>query len=68
MNDVQAKPELDAAPTGDAVLPADMQRQVAEFVVTNPDYYAREFQKIGARAGFVWTFNLWAGDARGRSK
>ena len=35
--------------------------QVARFVRTNPDYYVRQFEKIGSEAGFVWTFNLWAG-------
>jgi len=31
-----------------------------EFVETNPDYYARQFAKIGATARFSWTFNLAA--------
>ena len=32
---------------------------IAKFVATNPDFYAAQFQKIGAKAGFAWTFN-WA--------
>ena len=35
--------------------------RVAEFVRTNPDYYAKNFKEIGAQAGFVRTFNIWAG-------
>lgn len=31
-----------------------------EFVETSPDYYARQFAKIGATARFSWTFNLAA--------
>ncbi len=30
---------------------------LAEFVATNPGYYEKQFQNIGARAGFAWTFN-----------
>ena len=35
--------------------------QVARFVSTNPDYYERQFDKIGSESKFTWTFNLWAG-------
>lgn len=35
--------------------------QVKAFVKTNPDYYVAAFDKIGSDAGFVKTFNLWAG-------
>lgn len=34
---------------------------IPEFVKTNPEYYQKQFQKIGNNAGFSWTFNLWAG-------
>lgn len=30
---------------------------LATFVATNPGYYGTQFQKIGAKAGFAWTFN-----------
>ena len=31
--------------------------QLSEFVETNPDYYQRNFDKIGSSANFTWTFN-----------
>ena len=40
---------------------AEKHRQLAKFVRTNPAYYAAQFENIGARPGFVWTFNPWAG-------
>lgn len=33
---------------------------LAQFVETNPDYYRRQFAKIGASARFSWTFNMMA--------
>ena len=30
---------------------------VPEYTTTNPDYYVEQFQKIGARSRFTWTFN-----------
>lgn len=33
---------------------------VGTFVKTNPDYYRRQFKKIGSTARFSWTFNLAA--------
>jgi glycine betaine/proline transport system permease protein len=50
-----------AAQPAETGIATDRQRQVAEFTVTHPDYYVRAFQRIGADAAFVWTFNLWAG-------
>jgi glycine betaine/proline transport system permease protein len=51
---------------------AERMERVEEFVRTNPEYYAKNFREIGAEAGFVKTFNFWAGilgpiwfDARG---
>jgi glycine betaine/proline transport system permease protein len=32
---------------------------ISQFVETNPDYYIKQFKKIGAKTGFSWTFN-WA--------
>ena len=39
---------------------AERDTLLAHFVVTNVDYYRRQFSHIGSRADFVWTFNLWA--------
>ena len=30
---------------------------LTEFVVTNSDYYTNNFEKIGSKSGFTWTFN-----------
>ncbi len=60
-NDVAPAPP-DAATRGDASsLPEERAARVREFTVTHADYYVHAFQRIGADAGFVWTFNLWAG-------
>ena len=44
---------------GDA-LGAARRARVPEFVRTSPGYYARQFERIGSRAGFVPTFNAAA--------
>ena len=31
------------------------------FVRTQPDYYSRQFERIGSSSRFTLTFNLWAG-------
>ena len=36
-------------------------RDIDLFVTTRSAYYERQFDKIGTRPGFVWTFNLAAG-------
>ncbi|KLN61808.1 glycine/betaine ABC transporter [Kiloniella spongiae] len=33
---------------------------LTEFVVTNTKYYKENFEKIGAKSGFCWTFNVVA--------
>ena len=33
---------------------------IRAFVVSDPDYYQRQFTKIGSKSGFSWTFNLAA--------
>ena len=38
----------------------DASALVAEFVSSNPDYYEAQFKKIGAKAGFAFTFNTVA--------
>ncbi|MCY3769726.1 MAG: ABC transporter permease subunit [Gammaproteobacteria bacterium] len=32
---------------------------VTEFVTTNPDYFCDQFDRIGSKAGFIWTFNVF---------
>jgi len=49
-----------AATSGDTSKEHDRHALIAEFVETNPEYYARKFEKIGAKTGFSWTFNLAA--------
>ena len=39
----------------------DRQQAIRTFVRTNPDYYVENFDRIGARAGFTPTWNLFAG-------
>lgn len=39
----------------------DRRARVGEFVRTNPEWYAAQFEKIGDRARFLPTFNLAAG-------
>ncbi len=38
----------------------DRKALIAKFVETNPEYYAANFEKIGAKTGFTWTFNFAA--------
>jgi len=40
---------------------AERDDQIKRFVRTNPDYYRKQFAKIGNAADFTFTFNLWAG-------
>ena len=35
----------------------DQLALITQFVETNPEYYAQRFKVIGAKTGFVWTFN-----------
>jgi glycine betaine/proline transport system permease protein len=39
----------------------EKSKQIKKFVRTNPDYYEKQFEKIGSDSRFVWTFNIWAG-------
>lgn len=56
-------PDLNAADHGvaSAAIDADHEQNelITQFVETNPDYYIKQFKKIGAKTGFSWTFN-WA--------
>lgn len=45
----------------DRVAEKEKSEQIRKFVRTNPDYYEKQFDKIGSDARFVWTFNIWAG-------
>ena len=38
----------------------DRKALITLFVETNPEYYAHNFEKIGAKTGFTWTFNFAA--------
>ena len=56
----RADPNADAAISEEKL--ADERRQlVAQFVRTNPEYYASQFKHIGSQSRFVATVNLWAG-------
>lgn len=39
----------------------ERESHIPEFVKTNHQYYLKQFQKIGSKSSFSWTFNLWAG-------
>ena len=36
------------------------QELIHTFVDSNPKYYERQFERIGSKAGFTWTFNFIA--------
>ena len=57
----QPNPLLAADPAKTAELAAERRARISEFVRTNPEYYAAEFEKIGARSAFSPSFNLFAG-------
>ncbi|MFT5657842.1 MAG: glycine betaine/proline transport system permease protein [Gammaproteobacteria bacterium] len=39
---------------------AERNNQIKKFVRTNPEYYCKQFARIGSESSFAWTFNLWA--------
>jgi glycine betaine/proline transport system permease protein len=45
----------------DSAAEEEKSEQITKFVRTNPDYYEKQFEKIGNNSRFVWTFNIWAG-------
>lgn len=61
MNDTTTNPLEDT--TSDAALAyaAERRANIQTFVRTSPDYYIRNFDKIGASARFTPTFNVMAG-------
>jgi len=44
----------------DVATQEDRDELVATFVGSNPDYYRRQFNMIGGKSGFTWTFNAVA--------
>ena len=61
MNETAPNPLLQTDPNKIAELEEERRARVAEFVRTNPDYYAAEFKKIGDSPKFTKTFNVLAG-------
>ena len=33
---------------------------ISNFVITNPEYYIKEFKKIGSKPSYSFSFNLFA--------
>ena len=59
MSDIQSSDELLRGSSDEYA--KEREAQIPDFVVTSPDYYLKQFRKIGNNAGFSWTFNFWAG-------
>lgn len=53
----QAEPSENVMPSSESHNDAAERELLTEFVETNPDYYAKRFDIIGAKTGFAWTFN-----------
>ncbi len=60
MNDEATATAASVFTGGDREFAEERRQQVARFVSTNPDYYARQFERIGSESKFVPTWNLWA--------
>ena len=37
-----------------------MSKEIKNFVISNPDYYIKEFKKIGSKPSYSYSFNLFA--------
>ncbi len=61
MSELKSNPALDARNAAADALEADRRRHVETFVRTNPEYYTKQFDKIGRRVNFTPTFNAMAG-------
>ena len=61
MSELKSNPALDARNAAADALEADRRRHVETFVRTNPEYYTKQFDKIGRRVSFTPTFNAMAG-------
>ncbi|MFK7938510.1 MAG: ABC transporter permease subunit [Roseovarius sp.] len=60
MSDV-ANPLQETTAEKDATVAAERRAHIEEFVRTSPDYYERQFDKIGSSSRFTPTFNFFAG-------
>jgi len=65
MSQPRTESQQDAAREEVAAL-QQRRTELGDFVKTSPEYYSRQFENIGSRSGFTWTFNLWAGVELGR--
>jgi glycine betaine/proline transport system permease protein len=61
MNDDMRNPLEDTDSAAARAYAAERRENIRTFVRTSPDYYIRNFEKIGASARFSPTFNLMAG-------
>ncbi|MCP4075465.1 MAG: ABC transporter permease subunit [Gammaproteobacteria bacterium] len=61
MNEIAAENSSSSNSSVEEIFAKERESRIPEFVGTHPEYYQQQFNKIGADAGFVWTFNLWAG-------
>ena len=61
MSETATNPLQETTAEKDASLAAERRARIEEFVRTNPDYYERQFNKIGSSARFTATFNFFAG-------
>ena len=61
MNTLADNPALDDRNQAADALEAERRENVTTFVRTNPDYYVRQFEKIGKHTKFTPTFNFMAG-------
>ncbi len=61
MNDGNVNPLIETDADKVAAQEEVRRAEVAEFVRTNPEYYADQFKHIGANANFTPTLNIFAG-------
>ena len=61
MSEATVNPLVETDAEKVAAQEATRRAEVAEFVRTNPDYYAAQFKHIGADARFTPTLNIFAG-------
>lgn len=61
MTDTTANPFEDAESAAALAYAEERRENIRTFVRTNPDYYIRQFEKIGASSRFTATFNAMAG-------
>ena len=61
MNDLGTNPLEDTESEAALAYAEERRENIRTFVRTSPDYYIRNFEKIGASARFTATFNFLAG-------